>query len=105
MVTEEIFDLEHKLSVSARSQVNREKKVNWVSNLSTIFSIYYLFFWWDWYLNSGLHDCKAGALPLEPHLQSILLWLFWTWGSCKPAPGESSVLLKILQMGPGGSHL
>jgi hypothetical protein len=25
--------------------------------------------------------CKAGALPLEPHLQPILLWLFWRWGS------------------------
>jgi hypothetical protein len=23
---------------------------------------------------------KAGALPLEPHLQSILFWLFWRWG-------------------------
>jgi hypothetical protein len=31
-------------------------------------------------LNSGLHACKAGTLPLEPHLQSILLWLFWRWG-------------------------
>jgi hypothetical protein len=26
---------------------------------------------------SGLHTCKAGALPLEPYFQSILLWLFW----------------------------
>jgi hypothetical protein len=39
------------------------------------------FFWWDWGLNSGHHVCKAGILPLEPHLQSILLWLFWRWGS------------------------
>jgi hypothetical protein len=23
--------------------------------------------------------CKAGILLLEPHLQSILLWLFWKW--------------------------
>jgi hypothetical protein len=30
-------------------------------------------------LNSGLCACKSGALPLEPHLQSILLWLFWRW--------------------------
>jgi hypothetical protein len=36
-----------------------------------------LFFWWDWGLNSGLHACKGGTLLLEPHLQSILLWLFW----------------------------
>jgi hypothetical protein len=32
-------------------------------------------------LNSGLCTCKAGALLLEPHLQSIFLWLFWRWGS------------------------
>jgi hypothetical protein len=32
---------------------------------------------------SGLHTCKTGTLPLEPHLQSILLWLFWRWGSYK----------------------
>jgi hypothetical protein len=31
-------------------------------------------------LNSGLHVYKAGALLLEPHLQSIFLWLFWRWG-------------------------
>jgi hypothetical protein len=23
---------------------------------------------------------QTGALPLEPYLQSILLWLFWKWG-------------------------
>jgi hypothetical protein len=32
-------------------------------------------------LHSGLHIFKASALLLEPHLQSILLWLFWRWGS------------------------
>jgi hypothetical protein len=37
-------------------------------------------FWWDWGLNSGLHIHKASVLLLEPHLQSILLWLFWRWG-------------------------
>jgi hypothetical protein len=25
-------------------------------------------------------ELKAGALPLEPHIQSILLWLLWSWG-------------------------
>jgi hypothetical protein len=43
-------------------------------------------------LNSGLHACKAGTLLFEPHLQSILLWLFWrpkshelfSWGGLKP---------------------
>jgi hypothetical protein len=34
-------------------------------------------------LNSGVHTCKADAVPLEPHLQSILLWLFWRWGLSK----------------------
>jgi hypothetical protein len=38
------------------------------------------FFLWNWGLNSGLHACKTGALLLEVHLQSILLWLFWRWG-------------------------
>jgi hypothetical protein len=36
----------------------------------------YLFiylFWWEWGLNSGLHGCKAGVLPLESHLQSVFV--------------------------------
>jgi hypothetical protein len=28
----------------------------------------------------GLCTCKAGPLLLEPHLQYILFWLFWSWG-------------------------
>jgi hypothetical protein len=32
---------------------------------------------WDWGLNLGLCSCNAGTLPLEPDLQSILLWLFF----------------------------
>jgi hypothetical protein len=35
-----------------------------------------LFLLWAWHL----HACKAGSLLLEPHLHSILLWLFWRWG-------------------------
>jgi hypothetical protein len=35
------------------------------------------FFWQYWGLNSRLWK---SALLLEPHLQSILLWLFWRWG-------------------------
>jgi hypothetical protein len=35
---------------------------------------------WDWGLNSRLCNCKAGAVLLEPCLQSFLLWLFWRWG-------------------------
>jgi hypothetical protein len=33
-----------------------------------------------WDLNSGLHTCKAGPLPLEPHFPSILLGSFCRWG-------------------------
>jgi hypothetical protein len=46
---------------------------------SNFFSTFFSF-WWDWALNSGLCTCKAGALLLKPHLQSILLCLFWRWG-------------------------
>jgi hypothetical protein len=44
-----------------------------------IFSFFFHFFLCveNFGLNSGLHACKAGTVPLEPHLQSILLWLFW----------------------------
>jgi hypothetical protein len=35
------------------------------------------FFFGEMGLNLGLHACKTGALPLEPHLQSILLWYFF----------------------------
>jgi hypothetical protein len=34
-----------------------------------------------------LQAYKAGALPLEPCFQSILLWLFWRWGST-PQSGQ-----------------
>jgi hypothetical protein len=30
--------------------------------------------------DSGLRSCKAGTLLLEPHLRSILVWLFWRGG-------------------------
>jgi hypothetical protein len=38
------------------------------------------FFWWDWGLNWGLCTYKTGALPFEPLLLSILLWLFFADG-------------------------
>jgi hypothetical protein len=41
-------------------------------------SVVLIKFWWDWSVNSGLCSCQARALPLESHLQSILLWLFWS---------------------------
>jgi hypothetical protein len=38
-------------------------------------------------VNSGLLTCKAGALLLEPHLQFILLWLFWRSVLANNLPG------------------
>jgi hypothetical protein len=49
--------------------------------LKYIFFLFQYFFWWDWGLNSELCICKAATLLLEPHLQHMLLWLFWRWGS------------------------
>jgi hypothetical protein len=46
----------------------------------SLLCLHFFFFWWDWCLNSGLHTCKQSTLHLEPHLQSILLWLFWRQG-------------------------
>jgi hypothetical protein len=34
--------------------------------------------------------CKAGTLQLEPHLQPILLWLFWRWDFVNYLPGLAS---------------
>jgi hypothetical protein len=46
--------------------------------------------------DAGLHVCKAGALPFEPHLQPILLWLFWRWGLVNYLPGwPPTVILPI----------
>jgi hypothetical protein len=49
----------------------------------------YFFFLWAWGLNlehwtQGF--CKASALPLEKHLQPILLWLFWRWSHVNYLP-------------------
>jgi hypothetical protein len=40
--------------------------------------VFYVF-WWDWCLTQSFMACKAGTLLFEPHLQSILLCLFWIW--------------------------
>jgi hypothetical protein len=40
--------------------------------------------------------CKASALLLKPHLQSILLWLFWRLGG-----GEGSIDLPRLESNHG----
>jgi hypothetical protein len=39
----------------------------------------FFYSWQHWGLNSGLCPCKAGAVPVESHLQSMLVWLFWRW--------------------------
>jgi hypothetical protein len=33
------------------------------------------YFWWDWGLNSGLHTCQVGCLPLELYLKSTVVCL------------------------------
>jgi hypothetical protein len=42
-------------------------------------------------LGSELHACKADTLPLDPHLQFILLCLFWR---CDLANHLSGLALK-----------
>jgi hypothetical protein len=63
--------------------------------------MYYIIFLWDWGLNSGFQTFKEGALPLEPHLQSILLWLFWRWGFrsiCSGWPWTVILLISAFQV-------
>jgi hypothetical protein len=62
--------------------VNKNKKAGRQPAFFVLFC-----FWSNWGLNSALclqsykaNNHKAGTLLLEPHLQSILLWLFWRWG-------------------------
>jgi hypothetical protein len=49
--------------------------------------LFFVLFLGDWGLNAGLCTCKAGTLLLEPHVQSILLWLFWRGGLVNCFPG------------------
>jgi hypothetical protein len=56
-----------------------------VTHITSVISIQiniepHTFFLQDWIFISGLHICKAGALPLESWFQSILLWLFFEDG-------------------------
>jgi hypothetical protein len=58
--------------------------------ISHIYVCVYKYIFWGVGLGFKLRlwACKAGALSLELHLQSILLWLFWRWGgltNCLPA--------------------
>jgi hypothetical protein len=56
-----------------------------------------LLFCWNLDLNSGLHASKGDAVPPKPHLQSILLWLFWRWGSCPDWPQTKTLLISATQ--------
>jgi hypothetical protein len=47
-------------------------------------------FWWDWLEFRALCACKVGALSLETHLQSALVWLFWRWHLVKHLPRLAS---------------
>jgi hypothetical protein len=54
--------------------------------------------WWDWGLTQGLCAHEASTQLLEPHLQSILFWLFLRWGLENYLPRLVScyVVLKIM---------
>jgi hypothetical protein len=58
----------------------------------------FFFFWWEWGLNSGIHACKAGALPLKSHIQFILLRLFWRWGGLSNYLPRLALNREILQI-------
>jgi hypothetical protein len=57
------------------------------------------------YFLVGLGVCKrkAGALPLEPHLQSILLWLFWKWGPENYLMGWPHIMILLISASQGTS--
>jgi hypothetical protein len=52
-----------------------------------LFIYLFIYLLWDWGLNSGFRICKAGAVPLEPQLQSISVWLLWRWCISNYLPG------------------
>jgi hypothetical protein len=59
----------------AQLQVSFQLLLIWVEHppcFSKDSILYHYFSLPDYGLNSGLHTCKAGALPLEPQLQFIL---------------------------------
>jgi hypothetical protein len=59
-------------------------------------------------LNSGLYICKAGTLPLELHLQSILPWLLFEdgisqticlgWSQTATLPISASHVARVIGM-------
>jgi heme/copper-type cytochrome/quinol oxidase subunit 4 len=56
--------------------LSKDLSILFIFSINQVSFHLFFFFWWDWRLNSGLSTCKADALQLEPHFQSILLWLF-----------------------------
>jgi hypothetical protein len=57
-------------------------------------------------LNSGLHACKAGILPLEPYLHHILLWLLGLWNYLPGVARNKILLISASEVGKiiGVSH-
>jgi hypothetical protein len=59
-------------------------------------------------LKSSFPTCKTGALPLEPHLPPLLLWLFWRWvlifAQAQPGPLSSYFTLSTVAGMPGACH-
>jgi hypothetical protein len=53
----------------------------WFANLCIFISCFFVLFWRDWGLNSGLHVCKVDSLLLESCLQSIFFLVILETGS------------------------
>jgi hypothetical protein len=56
---------------------NTDKNKMYIIRLTLLFFFFLVVVVLEFKLRT-LH-CKASTLPLEPHLQSILVWLFWRW--------------------------
>jgi hypothetical protein len=66
---------------------------SWIHFLAVNELLCLFFFFQYWGLNSGLWACEAGALLLEPHLYSFLLWLCWDRGSFSAQTGLDSYFI------------
>jgi hypothetical protein len=70
-----------------------------LNSTNSLLSFLSFFFFVGLGANFGLQACKAGVLPREPHLQTILLYLLWRWSLISYLPGlaQISILLSAYQ--------
>jgi hypothetical protein len=95
--------ISHKLSYGLKGKRIKTEIILWLG-------------WWFCFVLLGLgfklrasHTCRPGALPLEPHLQSILLWLFWRWSLENYLLGWPQTMILLISASqvariPGVSH-